>query len=104
MLGVVSDKRVPVAPEIPTLQEAGDPNLEASVWYPMYAPAKTSPEIVNKISAAVGEIVNQKDVADGLNKQGLVLLYKNPQELAQLMRQESTRWGQVVKQKNLTAE
>jgi tripartite-type tricarboxylate transporter receptor subunit TctC len=104
VLGVVSDKRVSVAPEIPTLQEAGGPNLEASVWYPMYAPAKTPPEIVNKISAAVGEIVKQKDVADSLNKQGLVVLYKNPQELAQLMRQESTRWGQVVKQKNLTAE
>ena len=104
ILGVVSDKRVAVAPEIPTLQEAGGPNLEASVWYPMYAPAKTPPEIVSKLSAAVADALKQKDVADSLNKQGLVVLYKNPQELAQHMRQESTRWADVVKQKNLTAE
>ena len=104
VLGVVNDKRVSVAPEIPTLQEAGGPNLDASVWYPMYAPAKTPPEIVNKLSAAVAEIVKQKDVAESLNKQGLVIQYRNPQELAQFMRSESTRWAQVVKQKNLTAE
>jgi len=104
VLGVVSDKRVAIAPEIPTLQEAGGPNLEASVWYPMYAPAKTPPEIVARLSAAVAEIVKQKDVADTLNTQGLVVQYRNPQEQAQFMRSESTKWDRVVKQKNLTAE
>jgi tripartite-type tricarboxylate transporter receptor subunit TctC len=70
----------------------------------MYAPARTPPEIINKLSAALADIVRQKDVADTLNKQGLVVQYKSPQELGQYMRSESNRWAQVVKQKNLTAE
>jgi len=104
VLGLVSDKRAAIAPEIPTMQESGGPSLEASVWYPMYAPARTPPEIINKLSAALADIVKQKDVADTLNKQGLVVQYKSPQELGQYMRSESNRWAQVVKQKNLTAE
>jgi tripartite-type tricarboxylate transporter receptor subunit TctC len=104
VLGVVADKRAAVAPEIPTLQEAGGPNIEASVWYPMYAPAKTPPDIVGKLSAALAEIVKQTDVAETLNKQGLVVQYRSPQEQLQFSRAESARWGQLVKQKNLTAE
>jgi tripartite-type tricarboxylate transporter receptor subunit TctC len=104
VLGVVSDKRVSVAPEIPTLQEAGGPRLEASVWYPLYAPAKTPPEIINKLSAAVAEILRQPEVAESLAKQGLIPQYKNPQELAAYMKSESVRWAAVVKEKNLKGE
>jgi len=104
ILGLVSDKRVAFAPEVPTIQEAGGPKLDASVWYPMYAPAGTPPAVINKLSAAIAEIVRQPDVAETLGKQGLVVLYKTPQELAQLMRQESTKWAAVVKEKNLKAE
>jgi tripartite-type tricarboxylate transporter receptor subunit TctC len=104
VLGVVSDRRVSVAPEIPTLQEAGGPRLEASVWYPMYAPAKTPPEIINKLSAAVADILRQPEIADSLAKQGLIPQYKNPQELAAYMKSESVRWAAVVKEKNLKGE
>ena len=104
VLGVVSDKRVAVAPDVPTLREAGGPNLEASVWYPLYAPARTPPEIVSKLSAAIGDILKQKDVVEILDKQGLTVFYQNSLELSGLMRRESVRWAAVVKEKNLKGE
>jgi len=70
----------------------------------MYAPAKTPVDMVNKLSAGLAEIVKQPDVAETLNKQGLVVQYRNPQEQLQFARHESARWGQLVKQKGLTAE
>ena len=104
VLGVVSDKRVAVAPDVPTLKEAGGPNLEASVWYPLYAPARTSPEIVSKLSAAIGDILKQKEIVENLDKQGLTIFYQNSLELSGWMRRESVRWAAVVKEKNLKGE
>ena len=95
---------IPVAPEVPTIQEAGGPNIDASVWYPLYAPAKTPPEVVNRLSAAISDLLRQKDVAESLDKQGLTVSYLDPAGLAVLMRRESTRWGAVVKEKNLKGE
>ena len=104
VLGVVNGKRVAVAPEVPTLQEAGGPNLEASVWYQMYAPARTPPEVVSRLSAVIDDILKQKDVVESLDKQGLTVFYQNSLELLALMRKESVRWAAVVKEKNLKGE
>ena len=104
ILGVINDRRVSVAPDVPTIQEAGGPKLEASVWYPLYAPAKTPPDVVNRLSAAIADILRQKEVAESLDKQGLTVSYLDPAGLAALMRSESTRWGAVVREKNLKGE
>jgi len=104
ILGVINDRRVAVAPDVPTIQEAGGPKLDASVWYPLYAPAKTPPDVINRLSAAIADIVRQKEVAESLDKQGLTVAYLDPAGLASLMRKESARWGAVVKEKNLKGE
>lgn len=105
VLGVAFDKRVAVAPEVPTIEEAGGPkNVNASVWYAMYFPAKTPPEIVNRLSGALRDILRAPDVADTLNKQGLTVNYMNPQELTAMMRSETTRWARIVKEKSLKGE
>jgi tripartite-type tricarboxylate transporter receptor subunit TctC len=67
-------------------------------------PARTPPEIVARLAKEVGEIVRQVDVAETLNKQGLTIAYRGPEELGRYMRQESTRWAAVVKEKNLVGE
>ena len=94
-----------VAPEVPTIAEAGGPrDVNASVWYAMYAPARTAPEIVAKLSTTLRDILRQPDVADSLNKQGLTVNYMNPQELTALMRSETARWAKIVKEKGLKGE
>ena len=105
VLGVANDKRVSVAPEVPTIAEAGGPgDVNASVWYAMYAPAKTAPDIVNKLSATLRDILRQPEVAENLNKQGLTVNYMNPQELTALMRRETLRWSKIVKEKGLKGD
>jgi tripartite-type tricarboxylate transporter receptor subunit TctC len=104
VLGLVNDRRVPIAPDVPTIREAGGPVVEASVWYPMYAPARTPPEVINRLSSAIGEIVRQPEVADSLDKQGLTVSYLGPADLGRMMRQESTRWAALVKERKLSAE
>ncbi|MBL8378438.1 MAG: tripartite tricarboxylate transporter substrate binding protein [Burkholderiales bacterium] len=105
VLGVAFDKRVAVAPEVPTIEEAGGPkNVNASVWYAMYFPARTPPEIVNRLSGALRDILRAPDVADTLNKQGLTVNYMNPQELTAMMKSETTRWARIVKEKSLKGE
>ena len=104
ILGLAHDRRVAVAPDVPTIQEAGGPRLEASVWYAMYAPARTAPEIVNKLSAALRDIVRAPDVAETLNRQGLTVNYMNSTELTAMMRRETGRWSKIVKEKGLKGE
>ena len=104
ILAIVGEKRAPVAPEVPTIKEAGGPAIEASVWYPMLAPARTPADVVARVSAALADIVRQPDIAESLNKQGLTVMYRNPQDLLALMRSESARWAEVVKAKNLVGE
>ncbi|MFN0162543.1 MAG: Bug family tripartite tricarboxylate transporter substrate binding protein [Burkholderiales bacterium] len=105
VLGVAFDKRVAVAPDVPTIHEAGGPrDVNASVWYAMYFPARTPPEIVNRLSGALRDILRAPDVAETLNKQGLTVNYLNPQELTAMMRDETTRWARIVKEKSLKGE
>ena len=105
VLGVANDKRVSVAPDVPTIAEGGGPkNVDASVWYAMYAPARTPPDIVAKLSSSLRDILRQPDVADTLNKQGLTVNYMNPQELTAMMRRETERWAKIVKEKGLKGE
>ena len=105
VLGLAYDKRVAAAPEVPTIHEAGGPrDVNASVWYAIFTTGKTPPEIVNKLSATLRDIVRQPDVAETLNKQGLTVNYMNPQELTAMMRRETERWSKIVKEKGLKGE
>ncbi len=105
VLGLAYDKRVAAAPEVPTIHEAGGPrDVNASVWYAVFTTGKTPPEVVNKLSATLRDIVRQPDVAETLNKQGLTVNYMNPQELTAMMRRETERWSKIVKEKGLKGE
>lgn len=105
VLGLAYDKRVAAAPEVPTIHEAGGPrDVNASVWYAVFTTGKTPPDVVNKLSATLRDIVRQPDVADTLNKQGLTVNYMNPQELTAMMRRETERWSKIVKEKGLKGE
>jgi len=60
-LGVQSNARSPALPNVPTFTEAGVPGFEDKVWFGYLAPAKTSPDIVRRLAAEIGRIVNAPD-------------------------------------------
>ena len=104
VLAVANPRRVAVAPEVPTMEQAGGPPMDAAVWYAFYAPAKTPPAIVARLTAAMSEIVKQPDVVNSLEKQGLTINFLAPPQLTALMRSDQERWGKVVKEKGLKGE
>jgi tripartite-type tricarboxylate transporter receptor subunit TctC len=97
-LAVTSAKRSFVAPEVPTMAEAGLAGYDISSWQAMYAPAGTPREVVARLHAETTRILrqpeNQKRLADlGLDAGGMA-----PEELTALMRAEIPRLGKVVKE------
>ncbi len=104
VLAVATPKRVAAAPDVPTMDQAGGPAMDAAVWYSFFAPAKTPPAIVARLTAAMGEIVKQPDVISSLEKQGLTINFLPGPQLTAMMRRDQERWGKVVKEKGLKGE
>ena len=96
-LAVTTAKRIPQLPDVPTLQEAGVPGYEASVWLALLAPAGTSPEIVNRLNSEVAKLMNSPETRKALFDAGVEPTPSTPQVMADYMAQELARWGKVVK-------
>src|SRR5207244_13622776 len=72
MLAVMSARRSDAFPDVPTLKEAGLPDLEVETWYAIFAPAGTPNAIVARVNREVNELLKEADVKDVIAKQGLV--------------------------------
>lgn len=103
-LGVSSKVRSPQAPQIPTMAEAGVAGYDAAIWFGVFAPAGTSPVIIEKILTGVQQTLQQLDVVKMLESSGFVIVGNSPKELAQEMAAESRTWVEVVKKTGLKAQ
>ena len=97
-LAVTSTKRSFVAPEVPTLAEAGLPGYDISSWQAMYAPAGTPKEIVSRVHAETVKILRAPENAKKLQELGLDAGGITPEELTAFMRNEIPRLGKIVKE------
>jgi len=96
-LAVTGHKRDPVAPELPTMAEAGVPGYEASSWHALFVPAKTRPEIVSKMSADTVKALADPTARNKLERAGYTVLGSSPDELQTLLRSEIDKWSAVIK-------
>ena len=103
-LAVTTAKRIPQLPDVPTLQEAGVPGYEASVWLALLAPAGTPPEIVNRLNAEVAKLMNSPETRKALFDAGVEPTPSTPQAMSDYMVQELARWGKVVKDTGVKLE
>ena len=103
-LAVMSGKRMPAFPAVPTLKEQGLPDIEVETWYAMFAPAGTPEPIVSKWNTELNELLNEADVKDVLEKQGLVAGGGTPQALGERVKRELARWATVVKNAGIKAD
>ena len=97
-LAVTSAKRSFVAPEVPTMAEAGLAGYDISSWQAMYAPAGVPKEIVSRLHAETVKVLRAPDNAKKLQELGLDAGGVAPEELTALMRAEIPRLGKVVKE------
>ncbi|WP_158213244.1 tripartite tricarboxylate transporter substrate binding protein [Pigmentiphaga sp. NML080357] len=92
-------------PDIPTMKEAGiDDFVVMGTWAGWFAPAGTPPEVVNRIAAEVAKALKAPEVASVLEKGGFEPDGRPPQAFAEFVRQETRRYGQIVKDAGITPQ
>lgn len=103
-LAVTTAKRIPQLPDVPTLQEAGVPGYEASVWLALLAPAGTPRDIVNKLNSEINKLMSSPDTRKALYDAGVEVSPSTPEAMTEYMAQEMVRWGKVVKETGIKLE
>jgi tripartite-type tricarboxylate transporter receptor subunit TctC len=101
-LAVTSDKRVSALPDVPTLAESGLPGFNSISWIGLLAPAATPREIVEKVSADVRETVAREDVKAKLVQLGAVPAAGTPAQFSALIDKDRKRYGQIIRERNIT--
>jgi tripartite-type tricarboxylate transporter receptor subunit TctC len=97
-LAVASDKRVASLPDLPTTAEAGLPGVEIEIWLGAFAPRGTQREVVARLNAEIGSVLEMADVRKRIAPGGLGEARGGPPELlAALVRSENAKWAGVVK-------
>jgi len=96
-LAVTGAKRDPVAPELPTIAEAGVPGYEVTSWHGLFVPARTPPEIVRKISVDTIAALADPVVKSKLEQAGYMVVGSSPDELQTLLKSEIDKWSAVIK-------
>lgn len=103
-LGLASEHRSTIAPDIPTLAEQGYPGAEADMWYGLLGPADLPQPVVAKLHDALGEALADPGVRSVLEKQGLEVGTSTPEEFKALMEKENSKWKRVIAEAGLAAE
>jgi len=96
-LAVTTAERSPLAPELPTMAEAGVPGFDISTWFGLLAPAGTPPDIVARWNADVGRILSSPEMRDRLAAQGAVAAPDSPQAFARFIGSELSKYARIVK-------
>jgi tripartite-type tricarboxylate transporter receptor subunit TctC len=97
-LAVTSRKRSPDLPDVPTLDEAGVPGFDATIWLGLLAPPGTPRLIVQKLNSEVSAVLSTAESRKLMRSAGVEVATSSPMELGKLMKSELARWGQVVRE------
>lgn len=95
-LASTESKRTSIAPNLPTMSEAGLNGFETSVWFGILAPSGTSPAIVKKVSGAVNEALKDEQLLKLMRAQGMDALGGTPDEFSRYIASETAKWANVI--------
>ena len=97
-------KRTPLMPGVPTVHESGLPNFESVTSFGMFAPAGTSRDIVAKVNRELGRALAANDVKEKLMAQGVDPVGGAPEVLVNHQKQETAKWGKVIREQGIKFE
>lgn len=103
-LAAASRQRHRLLPEIPSFAELGFDRMDISLWYGVVAPAATPQAIVQRLNAELVKILDLADVRKSFADQGADIAGGTPAAFDAFMREESARWGAVIKQAGIKPE
>jgi tripartite-type tricarboxylate transporter receptor subunit TctC len=100
-VGATGKVRSDVLPDVPTLNEAGVPGYEATIWLGIMAPKGTPKAVVDKLNEAVSKISSQPDIKQQWAKQGAAPLVMNPATFDKYLQDDIAKWAGVIKSANI---
>jgi len=103
-LAILDSKRVKSVPQVPTSAEAGLPQLLAINWYLLMAPAGTPRDIVDRLNAETAKVMQMPETRERLLAVGGEPATSTPEQAAEFLRTEYTRWSKVIKDAGIRAE
>jgi len=103
-IAVSTAKRSASAPEVPTVAESGYPDFEYSNWNALFAPAKTSPQMIRKMNAEIVRIISDPEMSRRLTVLGADPAPGSPEALARYMRTDHERWKKVIRTAGIKAQ
>jgi tripartite-type tricarboxylate transporter receptor subunit TctC len=97
-LAVATPKRSQAMPGVPTVDEAGLPGFDVSLWYSILAPAGTPRDVVARLSADVAKALAFPETRDRLVQQGFEVSYLNPDQMSALIKRDLARWQKSIRE------
>ena len=103
-LGIGSDKRHALLPDLPTLAEAKAGHVNVDMWYGIFAPKGTPPELVALFNREINQLLTGEDVKKAFLTQGMDPSGSTPQAFAQLVERDAERWARLIKDQGIKAD
>jgi tripartite-type tricarboxylate transporter receptor subunit TctC len=103
-LGVTTDKRWPLAKDIPTMSEAGMKDFVITAWDGLFAPAGTPKPVIDTLNAAIRKALLDPQTQEALLKRGAEAVPGSPDEFGKFVKMEVARWGKLVKQSGASVD
>jgi tripartite-type tricarboxylate transporter receptor subunit TctC len=95
-LATTEAKRSAIAPDVPTMIEAGLPDFETGLWFGLLAPTGTPRDIIDKLARVTNEALKADEVAKALAPQGIDLTGGTPEDFSRYIDREMKRWNVVA--------
>lgn len=96
-LGVSVNKRVPIAPEIPTISEQGFDGYDFFSWLAVWLPANSPREAIVGMNALINKAMESEEGQKFLSNRGLLGFVGTPEDLGRLQKRDTERWGKIIK-------
>lgn len=103
-LATTGPKRSALAPEYPTMIEAGVPGFEMSAWYMVFAPKKTPPDVLEKLNQQINRAISDPDLVKQMAAQGVTFVGGTLAQADAFLNAEVNRWGAIIKAADIKAE
>ena len=94
---IAAPQRSSLMPDVPTADEAGLPGFEVRSWFGMFAPAKTPPSVIDRLSREIKKASTDPKFVEALAPQGMQIIASSPDEMAQALREDFRKWGDVIR-------
>jgi tripartite-type tricarboxylate transporter receptor subunit TctC len=103
-LAITGEKRSAALPDVPTVAQAGFPDLVVYGWQGVMVPAGTPDAIIARLSSAIGQVLSEPGLSDRLSKQGTSPAYLDTAAFKTYIDSEAKRWAEVIRSANITVE